>query len=54
MSGKLCHGKVVHDEQVRKPQPDLEIHQEVEHLRLDWHIQCRYRFVKHDNLGVEG
>src|SRR6266513_199703 len=46
--------QVVRDEQVRQPELLLQLLQEVEHLRLDAHVQRRDRLVGDDELGIDG
>jgi len=42
----LTHqAQVVCNEEVGQPQPLLQVEQEVHHLRLDRHIQCRHWLV---------
>jgi len=44
----LDHGEVVRDEQVRELHLVLQVHQEVDHLRLHRHVERRHRLVAHD------
>jgi len=49
----LHHRKVVGDEQVGEFQFFLQIHQQVDNLRLNGDIQRRQRLVAHDELRVQ-
>ena len=44
----LDHREVVGDEQVGQPVFVLEVHQQIDDLGLDRHIQSRYRLVADD------
>ena len=46
------HRQVVGDEQVRQPEVVLQLLQQVEHLRLDRHVQRGHRLVEHHELRV--
>ncbi len=50
---ELHHREVVRDEQVAQPKPLLQRHQQVEHLRLDRHVQRRQRLVEHHHLRLQ-
>jgi hypothetical protein len=45
--------EIVGDEQVRELQPLLQIHQQVDHLRLDRHVQRGDRLVRDHERGVQ-
>ena len=47
------HREVVRDEQVRQMQPLLQLHQHVDHLRLDRHVERRHRLVADHQAGLE-
>jgi len=44
----LDHAEVMRDKQVRQPEPFLQLEQQIQDLRLDRHVERRYRFVRHD------
>jgi hypothetical protein len=46
----LYHRQVMRDEDHRQPQIALQFAQKVDHLRLDRHVQRRYRFVADHQL----
>ncbi len=46
--------QIVGDEQVRELEPLLEIHEQVDHLRLHRHVERRHRLVRDDERWVEG
>ncbi len=46
--------EVVRDDHVREPELVLEVVQQVDHLRLDRHVQRRDRFVGDDQLRAQG
>ncbi len=48
----LHHRQIVRDEQVGKPEPRLQILEQIDHLRLDGNIQRRYRLVADDQIGL--
>ena len=50
----LHHVQAVGDEQVRQAELLFKLVQQVQHLRLDGHVQCRHRLVAHDELRVHG
>ena len=53
----LHHVQAVGDEQVRQAELLFQLVQQVQHLRLDGHVQCRHRLprlVAHDELRVHG
>ena len=47
------HRKIMRDEQVRQPLIALQIHQQIDHLRLDRHIKRRNRLIGHDQARVQ-
>ena len=47
------HAQVVRDEQVGQAQVALQVGQQVQHLRLNRHIERRYRLVGHEQRGIE-
>ena len=47
------HGEIVGDEDVGEPQPLLQLHEQVHHLRLDRHVERRDRLVADDEARVE-
>ena len=49
----LHHGQVVGDEQIRQVQLVLQVHQQVNDLRLDRHVERRHRLVADDELWIE-
>src|SRR5438552_11236684 len=49
----LHHRQVVGDEQVGQPELLLQLFQQVEHLRLDGHVQRGDGFIANDQLGVD-
>ena len=49
----LDHRQVVGDEQVGQPELLLQLFQQVEHLRLDGHVQRGDGFIANDQLGVD-
>ena len=48
------HRKVMADEQIGQAKLFLQILQQIDHLRLDRHIQCRNWFITHDETRIEG
>src|SRR5262249_26130911 len=50
----LDHREVVGDEEIGEAELLLEVHQEVDDLRLDRYVERRDRFVADDERGVEG
>ena len=48
------HGQVVRDEDVRQPELVLQVLQQVDHLRLDGHVERGHRLVADDQLGPQG
>ncbi|MCY1382118.1 hypothetical protein D9M69_701020 [compost metagenome] len=42
------HAEIMADEQIREPEPLLQIHHQVQHLRLDRYVERRNRFVGND------
>ncbi len=52
---QVAHDRqVVADEKKRRSVLPLDLHQEVGHRRLNGHVECRYRFVRHHDLGAPG
>lgn len=49
----LDDGQVVRDEQIREIEPLLKLAKQIQHLRLNRHIQSRYGFIAHDKPWVE-
>jgi len=49
----LHHRQVVGDEQIRQPEPRLQIGQQIHHLRLDRHIERADRLVQHHQRRFE-
>ena len=45
--------QIVRDEEVRELQPLLQIHQQVDHLRLHRDVERRHRLVEDDERRVE-
>ena len=50
----LHDGEVVRDEQVRQVELVLQIHQQVDDLRLNRHVKGGHRLVRHDQFGSDG
>ena len=50
---QLDHGEVVRDENVGDPGLVLQVHQQVQHLRLDRHVERRHGLVEHHDLGLQ-
>ena len=48
------HLQVMGDEHIGQSHLLLQVLHQVQNLSLDGHIQSRYRFVAHDELGVHG
>ena len=48
------HGEVVGDEQVAQTTLRLQVHQQVQDLTLDRHIECGDRLVADDQLRLQG
>ena len=46
--------KIVGDEQVGEAELLLQVLQQVDHLRLDRHVERRHRLVADDQLGLDG
>lgn len=46
--------QVMANEQVRQPQPILEIRHQVQHLRLHRNIECRCRLITDDEIRFRG
>src|SRR5436190_16685668 len=53
MTDVLDHGKIVRDKQVRELHLVLEIHQQIDDLRLYRHVECGYGLVAHNKLGPQ-
>ncbi len=45
---------VVRDQDIRQIVLLLQFHQQVQNLRLDRNIQCRGRFIQHNDVGLGG
>src|SRR6185369_9086488 len=50
----LDYGKVVRDEEVGQPELVLQVHQQVDDLRLDGDVERGDRLVEHEELRVRG
>ena len=48
----LDDGEIVRDEEIGEATIALEILQEIDHLRLNRNVECRYRLVTDDQLGL--
>ena len=48
------HRHIMADEQVGQAQIFLQLHHQVQNLRLHRHIERRDRLIRHDQLGVDG
>ena len=48
----LDHRHIVADEQEGEAEIGLQLHQQIEHLRLHRHVERGHRFVGHDQLGL--
>jgi hypothetical protein len=48
------HAKVVADEQVSEAQLFAQVHEQVQHLRLDGHVERADGFIGDDQFGVHG
>ena len=53
MADVLDHAEVVRDEQVGEAELLLQVHHQVEHLRLHRDVERRHRLVRDDHGGVE-
>ncbi len=53
MADVLDHGEVVGDEQVGELELVLQLHQQVDDLRLDRDVERRHRLIADDQLGIE-
>ena len=49
----LDHAEVVADEEIREVERALQLHEQVEHLRLDRHVERRDRLVADEELGLD-
>lgn len=49
----LDDGQVVRDEKISEIEPLLKLAKQVQHLRLNRHIESRDRLVAHDEAGIE-
>ena len=47
------HAEIVRDEQIGEAELVLQVLQQVDHLRLDRHVERRDRLVADDQLGLE-
>ena len=50
----LHHRQIVRDEQIRQTQPRLQVLQQIDHLRLDRHIERGHRFIAHHQRRLDG
>src|SRR3954454_16287905 len=50
----LDDAQVVRDEDVGEIEPVLEVHEQIEDLRLDRHVEGRDRLVEDDELRLQG
>src|SRR5690606_9922058 len=46
--------EVVRDEQIAETALLLQIHEQVDHLRLDGHVERGYRLIAYDQLRIKG
>ena len=53
MADVLHDGEIVRDEKVGNAEFLLQVDHQVDHLRLNRHIERRDRLVRHDDAGVE-
>ena len=52
--GDVAHDReIVADEEIGEIEPLLDVGEEVQHLRLDRHIERRDRLVEHQDVGIE-
>src|SRR5690348_8042842 len=49
----LDHRKIVRDEDVSEAETLLEIHQQIDHLRLDRYVERRYRLVADEQARLD-
>jgi hypothetical protein len=47
------HREIVSNEQIRDTEFSLQVHQQVDHLRLHRHVESRHRLIADDQLRVE-
>ena len=47
------HRQVVRDKHVGSVELLLQVHKQVEHLRLDRYVQRRGRFIRHQHFGLQ-
>ena len=53
MADVLHYRQIMGDEQVGQPELVLQVHQEIDHLRLDGDVESRDRLVPGDEVGAE-
>ena len=53
MADVLHHRQIVCDEQVGQPELVLQVHQEIDHLRLNGDIESRDRLLPDNEVGAE-
>ena len=49
----LDHRQIVRDEQISEPHLALQVHHQIEHLRLDRDVERRHRLVADDQLRLQ-
>src|SRR5678815_5914156 len=49
----LDHREIVRDEQVGETELRLQVFQQIDDLRLDRHVEGRYRLIAHDQLRLD-
>ena len=49
----LDHRQIVRDEQISQPHLALQVHHQIEHLRLDRDVERRHRLVADDQLRLQ-
>ena len=47
----LDHGEIVRDEEIGEAEPAAQLHEQVQHLRLDRDVERRHRLVADDEIG---
>ena len=53
--GQIAHdAEVVADEQIGEVERALQVHEQVQHLRLDRHVERGHRLVAYEELGLHG
>jgi hypothetical protein len=50
----MDHTEVMGDKQIRQAELSLQIFEQIQYLSLDGDIEGRYRFVRHNQLGLQG